>query len=120
MNSCNIHCMLFYLLYEKASFSNLYLSDNGEIRLNTLHTPEDEALASETKDIDADEAEGSDFAEEEDAGDVQTGDFWGGINDLGSMVSMGREEVSEDHKMWNDFASVQNSMGIEVEPVTIM
>jgi len=82
------------------------------------HTPEmDEFSASETEEIDVDKAEGSDFKEEEDADDSEIGDFWGGIDDLGTMVSVEREEVGKDGKMWNDFASVQNSVGFEVEPV---
>jgi hypothetical protein len=69
----------------------------------------DEVFACETEEIDLDKAEAtqaSDFEEEEDPGDSEIGDFLGGIDDLGTMVSVGREEVGENGEMPNDFASV--------------
>jgi hypothetical protein len=83
------------------------------------HTPDmDECYASESVEIDVDEAEGSDSEEEDPE------DFWRGIDnsDLGTMVSVEGEEVGEDGEMQNNFASVRNSVGFEVpvEPVPIM
>ena len=60
----------------------------------------------ETEEIDADEVEGSD-SDEEGCRRLRDWRFWGGIDDFGSMVSMGREEVSEDREMRIDFASAK-------------
>lgn len=46
---------------------------------------------------------------------------FGGIEDLGSVVSAGIELViSEDREMQVEFASVRNSVGSESEPVARM
>ena len=94
-NSCNVCRLLSFLLYEKASFSNWFLSDDGETRSRRSRSPEvDEA--NETEGSDADEAEGDDFDEEEEAEDSASDVFLEGGEDLDSVVSVGREEVSVD------------------------
>ena len=44
----------------------------------------------------------------------------GGLEDLDNVASVGREDTGEDHELWADFASVQNSTRGEVEAVPIM
>ena len=67
--------------------------------------------------IDVDDAEGGDFDEEEDAEEEDIGEFWGGMEDPGSVARVGREEAAEDCEMRGDLDSVQNS---EVEAVPIV
>ena len=94
-NSGNVCHLLSFLPYEKASFSNSFLSDNGETRSRRPRSPEvDEA--SETEGSDANEAEGDDFNKEEEGEDSASGDFLEVGEDLDSIVSVGREEVSVD------------------------
>jgi hypothetical protein len=107
------------LAIREGFISNFFFSDNRETCPSMPHTPEVDAFsASETEDIDVNKEEGSDFEEEEDAAgdDSKIGDFLGGIDDLGTMVSVEREEVGEDG---DDFASVQNSVEFEVEPQAV-
>ena len=78
LNSCNV-CHLLSLSYEKASFSNGSISNDGE----TCSRP------------DANEADGDDFDEEE-GKDSASGIFLEGEEDLDSVVSVEMEEVSID------------------------
>jgi hypothetical protein len=94
-NSCNVCRLLSFLPYEKASFSNWFISDDGETHSRRPRFPEvDEA--SGTEGIDADEAEEDDFDEEEEGEDSASGGFLEGGEDLDSVVSVGREEVGAD------------------------
>jgi hypothetical protein len=52
--------------------------------------------SSETKRINANEAEGDDFNEEQEAEDLASGGFLEGCENLDIAVSVGREEVSVD------------------------
>ena len=47
--------------------------------------------------------------------------FGGGIDDLDSMASVGREGAGEDHEMSADLTSVRNSMecASEVDPIIV-
>jgi len=69
--------------------------------------------ASETEGIDADEAEGDDFDKEEEGEDSVSGSFLEGGEDLDSVVSVGREEVSVECKlvpiMWEE-SSITDSV----------
>ena len=97
-NSCNVCCLLSFLPYEKASFSNWFISDDGETHLRRPCSPKmDEA--SETEGIDADKEEGDDFNEEEEGEDSASGSFLEEGEDLDSVVSVGREEVGVDCKL---------------------
>jgi hypothetical protein len=93
------------LVMRKGVILNIFFFNDSETRPSTppSHSPEgDEFSASETDAIDIDEAKASDVEEElqeEDAEDSEIGDFWGGIDDLGTIVSMGREEVGENSDM---------------------
>jgi len=96
-----------------------FLSDAREPHLSRAHSPEEEEdEGTETEGIDVDDAEGGDF--NEDAEEEYIGGFWGGINDLDSVASVGREATGEDHEMWADLASVQNSTECEAEAVPII
>ena len=46
------------------------------------------------------------FNNEDAAKGLDVGNFWGRLEDLGDVASVGREEGGEDHKMWADFAPV--------------
>ena len=105
---------------KKDHFRVPFLSDDCEPCLSRPRSPEgEEDEVTEAEGIDADDAEGGDF-EEEAAGNSDVGDFWGGLEDLDDMASVGREDAGEDREMWADFASVRNSTGCEVEAVPIM
>ena len=111
------------LVIRKGFISNFFSIDDSETRPSTppSHSPEvDEFSASETEAIEVDKAKASDL-EEEDVEGSEIGDFLGGIDDLpvGTMVSVGREEVGENGERRDEFASGRNSVGFEVEPVPI-
>ena len=93
LNSYNV-CHLLSLSYEKASFSNWFISDDGET-CSRPHSPDMDG-ASETEGIDADEAEEDDFDEEEEGEDSASGIGLEGGEDLDSIVSVEREEVGVD------------------------
>jgi len=59
-NSCNVCHLLSFLPYEKASFSNWFVSNDGEIHSRRPHSPKVDK-PSETEGVDADKAEGDDF-----------------------------------------------------------
>ena len=108
-NSCNVCCLLSFLPYERASFSNWFLSDDGETRSRTPCSPEvDEA--SETEGIDADEAERDDFDKEEEGEDSASGGFLEGGKDLDSVVSVGREEDCELVPIMREELSITDSV----------
>ena len=88
-----------------------------EPRLSRSHSAEGEDEVTETEGIDVDDAEGGDFDEEEDAEEEDIGEFWGGMEDPGSVARVGREEAAKDCEMRGDLDSVQNS---EVEAVPII
>ena len=69
-----------------------------------------------TEGIDVDNAEGGDFDEEEDAEEEDIGEFWGGMENPGSVARVGREEAAEDCEMWADLYSVWNSK-VEAVPI---
>jgi hypothetical protein len=94
-----------------------FLSDDREPRLSRSHSAEGEDEVTETEGIDVDDAEGGDVDEEEDAEEEDIGEFWGGMEDPGSVARVGREEAAEDCEMWADLDSVRNS---EVEAVPII
>ena len=94
-NSCNVCCLLSFLPYEKASFSNWFVSNDGETHSRRPHSPEVDK-PSETEGVDANEAEGDDFDEEEEGEDSASGSFLDGGEDFESIVSVGREEVNID------------------------
>jgi hypothetical protein len=94
-----------------------FLSNDCEPCLSRSHSAEGEDEVTETEGIDVDNAEGGDFDEEEDTEEEDIGEFWGGMEDLGSVARVGREEAAEDCEMWADLESVWNS---EVEAVPII
>ena len=55
-------------------------------------------------------------AKEEDTEEEDIGKFWGGMEDPGSVARVGREEAGEDHEMWADLDSMQNSK-VEAVPI---
>ena len=101
---------------KRVHFRIYFLSDDREPRLNKFQSVEGEDEVTETEGIDGDDAERGDF-DEEDAEEVEIGEFWGGTQDLDSMARVGREEAGEDHEMWADLDSVRNS---ELEAVPIV
>jgi len=94
-NSCNVCHLLSFLPYEKASFSNWFVSNDGETHSRRPHSPEVDK-PSETEGVDANKAEGDDFDEEEEGEDSASGSFLDGGEDFESIVSVGREEVNID------------------------
>ena len=101
---------------KRVHFRIYFLSDDREPRLNKFQSVEGEDEVTETEGINGDDAERGDF-DEEDAEEVEIGEFWGGTQDLDSMARVGREEAGEDHEMWADLDSVRNS---ELEAVPIV
>ena len=98
---------------KRVYFRIYFLSNDHEPRLSRFQSVEGEDKVTETEGINA---EGGDF-DEEDTEEVEIGEFWGGMEDLDSMASVGREEAGEDCEMWADLDSVQNS---ELEAVPIV
>ena len=114
----NVRCFLCpYWHMKRDHFQISFLSNNHEPCLSRSHSAEGEDKVTETEEIDVDDAEGGDFDEEEDAEEEDIGEFWGGMEDLGSVVRVGREEAAEDSEMWADLDSVWNS---KVEAVQII
>jgi hypothetical protein len=74
-----------------------FLSDDREPCLSRSHSAEGEDEVTETEGIDVDDAEGGDF-DEEDPEDEDIGEFWGGMEDPGSVARVGREEAAETVK----------------------
>ena len=106
---------------KKDHFRVPFLSDDHEPCLSRPCSPEgEEDKVTEAEGIDADDAEGGDFDEEEAAGGLDVGNFWGGLEDLDNVASVGREDAGKDREMWTNFASVRNSTGCEVEALPIM
>ena len=95
-----------------------FISSDREPRLSRLQSVEDDndEVAAETEEIDVNDAEGGDFDKEGDAEEEDI-EFWGGMEDLDSMVRVGREEAGEDREMWADLESVRNSEVIEAVPI---
>jgi hypothetical protein len=95
-------------------FQISFLSDEREPRLSRSQSVDGEDEITETDGIDVDNAEGcdSDF-NEEDSEIVEEEDinewFWGGMEDLGSVARVGREEAGEDREMWAELDSARNS-----------
>jgi hypothetical protein len=75
------------LPYEKALFSNWFISDDSETHLRRLHSPKVDET-SETEGIDTDEAEEDDFNEEEEGNDSASGSFLEVSGDTGGSADM--------------------------------
>jgi hypothetical protein len=111
--SCSNVCrLLSFLPYKKALFLNWFISDDGETHLRRPRSPEVDET-SETEGIDTNEAEEDDFNEEEEGNDSVSGGFLEVGEDLDSIVSVGREEVSIDCKLvpiMQEESSITNSV----------